>query len=49
MGSGKLKIVKAKNWRGTDNPNGMVRTFKLYQGHDFSAVGYWEKPYREEK
>jgi len=49
MGSGKLKIVKAKNWRGTDNPNGMVREFKLYSGWDFSAVGYWEKPYKEEK
>jgi len=49
MNPGRIKIVSAKNWRGTDNPNGMVRNFKLYQGHDFSAVGYWEKPYKEKK
>ena len=43
MGHGRLKIVKAKNWRGTDNPNGKSIDFKLYQGHEFSAISYWKR------
>ena len=41
---GIIKIVKAKNRRGKDSPNGMTRTFKIYDGHDFGDVGYWKKP-----
>jgi len=47
MGHGRMKIVKAKNWRGKDNPNGMITKFKLYQGHDFGQIGFWEKPYEK--
>jgi hypothetical protein len=32
---GRLKIVKAKEWRGTENPNGKFKRFKLVQGWKF--------------
>jgi hypothetical protein len=41
---GIIKIVKAKNRRGKESPNGMTRTFRIYDGHDFSDVGCWTKP-----
>jgi hypothetical protein len=41
---GIIKIVKAKNRRGRESPNGMTRTFKIYDGHDFSDVGCWTRP-----
>jgi len=41
---GIIKIVKAKNRRGKESPNGMTRTFKIYDGHDFADVGLWRKP-----
>jgi len=39
-----IKIVKAKNRRGRESPNGMTRTFKIYDGHDFGDRGCWRKP-----
>ena len=47
MGHGKIKVVKAKGWRGTDNPNGMIREFKLYSGWQFEGVSYWGKPTKD--
>ncbi len=38
---GLIKIVKAKNWKTTDNPNGLVRRFKLVQGWKFITDGPW--------
>jgi len=38
MDAGKLKIVKAKNWRTEVNPNGMLYTFKLTDGCKFSHI-----------
>jgi len=42
---GQIKIVKAKNRRGKDSPNGMIRRFKIYDGHDFTPTSYWIKPF----
>jgi len=42
MDPGKLKIVKAKNWRTEANPNGMLYTFKLTDGCKFIHIE--EKP-----
>jgi len=42
---GIIKIVKAKNRRGKESPNGMTRTFNIYDGHEFGDMGYWRKPY----
>jgi hypothetical protein len=42
MDPGKLKIVKAKNWRTAVNPNGMLYTFKLTDGCRFIHIE--EKP-----
>lgn len=38
-----IEIVKAKNWRTTDNPNGLVKQFALVQGCKFIAKSAWEK------
>jgi predicted DNA-binding antitoxin AbrB/MazE fold protein len=38
MDAGKLKIVKAKNWRTETNPNGMLYTFKLINGCKFIDI-----------
>ena len=38
---GKLKIIKAKEWRGTDNPNGKYKKFKLIQGWKFQPDEDW--------
>ncbi len=43
MNPGLLKIVKAKNWRGLDNPNGMTREFKLVNGWNFIPQGPWKR------
>jgi hypothetical protein len=40
---GKIKIVKAKNWAGTENPNGLQMDFKLAQGCKFIPQGNWKK------
>jgi len=42
MDPGRLKIVKAKNWRSEVNPNGIVYTFKLTDGCKFIHIE--EKP-----
>jgi len=38
MDNGKLKIVKAKNWRTDKNPNGIEYTFKLIDGCKFIEI-----------
>lgn len=39
MDNGRLKIVKAKNWKNSEtNPNGMLYTFKLIDGCKFIDV-----------
>lgn len=44
MERGKIKIVKAKNWASSENPNGMERYFKLVDGCKFSLQGDWTRP-----
>jgi hypothetical protein len=44
MSPGTLKIVKAKNWKTDQNPNGLQRKFKLAAGCKLFADGQW---YRE--
>lgn len=44
MEPGKLKIVKAKNWRNDEiNPNGLERTYKLIAGCNFRPDGEWKE------
>lgn len=44
MEPGKIKIVKAKNWRDDAiNPNGLVRTWRLGGGCNFKVEGDWYK------
>ena len=38
LDNGRLKIVKAKNWRTELNPNGMLYTFKLTDGCKFIQI-----------
>jgi len=38
---GIIRIVKAKDWGGERNPNGMSRTFKLVQGWKFIPTSDW--------
>ncbi len=41
---GKIKLVKAKNWRTDINPNGLFKTFKLIKGCNFRETGNsWDK------
>jgi hypothetical protein len=49
MNPGEIKIVSAKNWRGTYNPNGETLEFKLVSGAEFSSPGFWSKPEPKEK
>jgi len=39
--SGVCEIVKAKNWRGIRNPNGLCRRFQLIDGWDICGIGDW--------
>lgn len=39
--SGVIKIVKAKNFHGDRNPNGMKRNFSLFRGAKFEPRGEW--------
>ena len=43
MEPGRIKIVKAKNWAGQENPNGLMLDFKLVQGCKFIIDGGWHK------
>lgn len=41
---GRIKIVKAKNWRTEINPNGLYKEFKLVKGCNFREIGNgWKK------
>ena len=44
MSPGKLKIVKAKNWKTDRNPNGLQYSFKVAQGCRFTTVRDWHRP-----
>jgi hypothetical protein len=41
---GNIKIIKAKNWKTSQNPNGLQRKFKIVAGCRLSTGGDW---YRE--
>ncbi|MFX0198040.1 MAG: bifunctional DNA primase/polymerase, partial [Candidatus Hodarchaeota archaeon] len=41
MGSGRLKIVKAKNWASQNNPNGQQVKFKVVDGCKLIKVSDW--------
>ena len=41
---GRMKIVKAKNWKGKTNPNRLEMTFKLHNGTEFQQTSAWLKP-----
>jgi hypothetical protein len=43
MGDHTLKIVKAKNWRTEENPNGRFIRFRIGGGCTFKALTEWEK------
>ena len=46
---GLIKIVKAKNWRTKDNPNGMQLMFKIVDGCRFLPQGEWHKSTEQEQ
>ena len=41
---GRMKIVKAKNWKGKTNPNRLEMTFKLHNGTEFQQTSGWIRP-----
>ncbi len=41
--SGKIKIVKGKNWASETNPNGIYREFSLIQGAKFIDKSDWKR------
>jgi hypothetical protein len=43
MEPNRLKIIKGKNWTGTENPNGLAIDFKLAQGCKFIKESEWRK------
>ncbi len=45
--SGSLRIVKAKNWGGADNPNGKETRIKIIDGCKLSQQGDWHKPIKQ--
>lgn len=45
---GRLKIVKAKNFTGENNPNGLVQDFKILHGSQLIKQGSWHKDTRKE-
>ena len=49
LSPGHMKIVKAKNWKGTVNPNGKVTQYKLFAGCNISQVNDWYIPGKKEK
>jgi len=42
MSAGVLKIVKAKNWRTSENPNGKQTRFKIAEGCKLFQQGNWQ-------
>lgn len=44
MEAGVLKIVKAKNWTTSENPNGKQINFKLVRGCKFLTQNSWYLP-----
>lgn len=44
MEPGKIKIVKAKNWATSVNPNGLEMEWKLVDGCHFKPWGIWKRP-----
>lgn len=44
MESGALKILKAKNWKGGENPNGKQVLFKVVNGCKFIQTQAWHYP-----
>jgi hypothetical protein len=44
MAPGRLKIVKAKNWKTPDNPNGKEVHFKIVQGANLIQTKGWHLP-----
>ena len=38
---GKLKIIKAKSWKGRDNPNWLAHDFKIINGAEFISTSGW--------
>jgi bifunctional DNA primase/polymerase-like protein/primase-like protein len=47
MSPGVLKIVKAKNWKTSENPNGKQIRFKIASGCKLFKQGDWHKPIKE--
>ena len=43
MAPNTLKIVKAKNWKTPENPNGLQTTFKTVRGCQFITVREWHR------
>jgi hypothetical protein len=41
---GRMKIVKAKNWKGKTNPNKLEMSFKLHNGTEFQQTSAWLRP-----
>jgi len=47
MSPGVLKIVKAKNWKTSENPNGKQINFKIASGCKLFEQGNWHRPTKE--
>ena len=43
MDEGRITIIKCKEWRGNENPNGLSMTFKLVGGSKFSETSLWKR------
>ena len=43
MDHGRMRVVKAKNWKGLDNPNGFVIDFNLVHGAKFVPQSSWRR------
>jgi len=44
MDSGRIKIIKGKNWATEENPTGLCKNFKLIGGCKFIESGGWYRP-----
>lgn len=49
MNPGEIKIVKAKNWKGIENPNGKIKNFRIIGGWKFLEDSDWHWPKKETK